>query len=152
MACILVVHGPNLNLLGTRERQIYGPASLAEINQMLCKAAQQEGHTLEFFQANHEGALVECIQQRGAQADMLLINPAAYTHTSIAIRDAILAVGLPVIEVHLSNIYRREPFRHQSYLTDIAVGQVAGFGPHSYVLALEAACHLLRQTDRHRPS
>jgi 3-dehydroquinate dehydratase-2 len=110
---------------------------------MLCQAAQQQGHTLEFFQSNHEGALVDWLQQHGAQADVLLINPAAYTHTSIAIRDAILAVGLPVIEVHLSNIYQREPFRHQSYLTDIAVGQVAGFGPHSYVLAFEAACHLL---------
>ena len=147
MACILVVHGPNLNLLGTRERQIYGQTSLAEINQMLGQSAQRAGHTLECFQSNHEGALVDCIQQRGAQADVLIINPAAYTHTSIAIRDAILAVGIPMIEVHLSNIHRREPFRRQSYLADIAVGQVAGFGPHSYVLALEAACHVLRQTD-----
>ena len=147
MACILVVHGPNLNLLGTRERQIYGQTSLAEINQMLGQSAQRAGHTLECFQSNHEGALVDCLQQRGAQADVLIINPAAYTHTSIAIRDAILAVGIPTIEVHLSNIHQREPFRRQSYLADIAVGQVAGFGPHSYVLALEAACHVLRQTD-----
>jgi 3-dehydroquinate dehydratase-2 len=145
VARILVVHGPNLNLLGTREQQIYGQTSLAEINQTLGQYAQKAGHSIECFHSNHEGALVEYIQQHGVQADMLIINPAAYTHTSVAIRDAILAVSLPVIEVHLSNVYRREAFRRQSYLTDIAVGQVAGFGPHSYVLALAAACHLLHQ-------
>ena len=103
------------------------------------------GHELETFQSNHEGALVDCIQQRGTQAALLIINPGAYTHTSIAIRDAVLAVGLPVIEVHLSNIYRREPFRRQSYLADITLGQVAGFGSYSYILALQAALHWLQQ-------
>jgi len=145
MAQILVVHGPNLNLLGTRERQIYGQMTLAEIDQMLRQSAQQSGHTIEIFQSNHAGELVDCIQQQGAQANVLIINPAAYTHTSIAIRDAILAVGLPVIEVHLSNVYQREAFRRHSYLADIAVGQIAGFGPQSYRLAMEAACALLCQ-------
>ena len=147
MARILVMHGPNLNLLGTREPQIYGQTLLAEIDQELRQRAMAAGHELETFQSNHEGALVDCIQQRGMQAALLIINPGAYTHTSIAIRDAILAVGVPVIEVHLSNIYRREPFRRQSYLTDIALGQVAGFGPHSYMLALQAACHWLQQQE-----
>ena len=145
MARILVMHGPNLNLLGTREPQVYGQTSLAEIDHELQQRAMAAGHELETFQSNHEGALVDCIQQRGTQAALLIINPGAYTHTSIAIRDAILAVGVPVIEVHLSNVYRREPFRRQSYLTDIALGQVAGFGPHSYMLALQAACHWLQQ-------
>ena len=147
MARILVMHGPNLNLLGTREPQVYGQTLLAEIDQELRQRAMAAGHELETFQSNHEGALVDCIQQRGMQAALLIINPGAYTHTSIAIRDAILAVGVPVIEVHLSNIYRREPFRRQSYLTDIALGQVAGFGPHSYMLALQAACHWLQQQE-----
>jgi 3-dehydroquinate dehydratase-2 len=119
--------------------------TLAEIDQMLRQLAQQAGHTIEIFQSNHEGELVDCIQQRGAQANVLIINPAAYTHTSIAIRDAILAVGLPVLEVHLSNIHRREAFRRHSYLADIAVGQIAGFGSQSYRLAMEAACALLYQ-------
>lgn len=145
VARILVVHGPNLNLLGSRERQIYGPTSLEEINTMLRQGAQQAGHEIDIFQSNHEGELVDCIQQRGVLADILIMNPAAYTHTSIALRDSVLAVGLPLIEVHLSNIYRREPFRKHSYLADVAVGQIAGFGPQSYQLALEAACHLLRQ-------
>ena len=147
MARILVLHGPNLNLLGTREPQIYGQTSLAEINQDLLQRATGAGYELETFQSNHEGTLVDCIQQRGAQAALLIINPGAYTHTSIAIRDAILAVGLPVIEVHLSNIHRREPFRRRSYLADIALGQVTGFGSSSYVLALQAACHWLQEQD-----
>ena len=145
MARILVMHGPNLNLLGIREPQVYGQTSLAEIDQDLRQRAMAAGHELESFQSNHEGALVDCIQQWGTQAALLIINPGAYTHTSVAIRDAILAVGVPVIEVHLSNIYRREPFRRQSYLADIALGQVAGFSHHSYMLALQAACHWLQQ-------
>ena len=145
MARILVMHGPNLNLLGTREPQVYGQTSLADIDQELRQRAMAAGHELETFQSNHEGALVDCIQQRGTQAAVLLINPGAYTHTSVAIRDAILAVGLPVIEVHLSNIYRREPFRRQSYLADIALGQVSGFGAYSYIVALQAALHWLQQ-------
>ena len=149
MARILVMHGPNLNLLGTREPQLYGQTSLAEIDQELRQRAIAAGHELETFQSNHEGALVDYIQQRGTQAALLIINAGAYTHTSIAIRDAILAVGVPVIEVHLSNVYRREPFRWQSYLADIALGQVAGLGSHSYLLALQAACNWLRQQDAH---
>ena len=145
MARILMIHGPNLNLLGTREPQVYGQTSLAEINQDLLQRATLAGHELETFQSNHEGALVDCIQQRGAQAALLIINPGAYTHTSVAIRDAILAVGIPVIEVHLSNVHRREPFRRQSYLADIALGQVTGFGSASYALALQAACHWLQE-------
>src|SRR5215813_11036214 len=145
MARILVMHGPNLNLLGTREPQVYGQTSLAEIDHELRQRAIAAGHELETFQSNHEGALVDCIQQRGAQAALLIINAGAYTHTSIAIRDAILAVGVPVIEVHLSNVYRRDSFRWQSYLADIALGQVAGLGAHSYLLALQAACYWLQQ-------
>jgi len=147
MARILVIHGPNLNLLGTREAQVYGQTALTAINQELLRRATAAGHELETFQSNHEGALVDCIQQRGTQAALLIINPGAYTHTSVAIRDAILAVGLPVLEVHLSNVHRREPFRQQSYLADIALGQVVGFGPHSYLLALQAACHWLQEQD-----
>ena len=145
MARILVMHGPNLNLLGTRDPEVYGQTSLAEINQDLLQRATLAGHELETFQSNHEGALVDCIQQRGTQAALLIINPGAYTHTSIALRDAILAVDIPVIEVHLSNIHRREPFRRQSYLADIALGQITGFGSSSYVLALQAACHWLQE-------
>ena len=140
MGHILVIHGPNLNLLGTREPGIYGATSLPEINQRLRQDAEDAGHTLSFFQSNHEGAIVDYIQQQGAEADILIINPGAFTHTSVAIRDAILAVALPAIEVHLSNIHQREPFRHHSYFSDICIGQVVGFGPQSYRLALQAAC------------
>jgi 3-dehydroquinate dehydratase II len=147
MARILVIHGPNLNLLGTREPQVYGQTSLAEIDHELRQRAMAAGHELETFQSNHEGALVDCIQQRGTQAAVLIINPGAYTHTSIAIRDAILAVGLPVIEVHLSNIYRREPFRRRSYLADITLGQGAGRGSYSDRGALQAALHWLQHQE-----
>jgi 3-dehydroquinate dehydratase-2 len=145
MARILVIHGPNLNLLGTREPQVYGHTTLAEIDQDLQQRAAATGHTLETLQSNHEGVLVDCIQQQGLGAALLIINPGAYTHTSVAIRDAILAVGIPVIEVHLSNIYRRETFRRHSYLSDIAIGQITGFGPYSYVVAFQAGCHWLQQ-------
>jgi 3-dehydroquinate dehydratase-2 len=147
VARILIVHGPNLNLLGQRERQIYGQTLLGDIDQVLRELAQREGHTVEIFQSNHEGELVDWLQRHGPQAHMLLINPAAYTHTSVAIRDAILAVNIPAIEIHLSHIHRREAFRRHSYVADIAVGQIAGFGPHSYLLALQAACYLLRQQE-----
>lgn len=140
MGHILVIHGPNLNLLGTREPGIYGATSLPEINQRLQQDAEDAGHTLSFFQSNHEGAIVDHIQQQGTESDILIINPGAFTHTSVAIRDAILAVALPAIEVHLSNIHQREPFRHHSYFSDICIGQVVGFGPQSYRLALQAAC------------
>lgn len=147
MGAILVVHGPNLNMLGRREQQIYGQTSLDTINAMLRQGAQRAGHQIDIRQSNHEGELVDFIQQRGPQADILIMNPAAFTHTSVAIRDAVLAVNLPLIEVHLSNIYRREPFRKHSYFADIAIGQVAGFGAFSYQLALDAACNVLGQGE-----
>jgi 3-dehydroquinate dehydratase II len=140
MARLLVLHGPNLNLLGTREPGIYGHATLAEIEADLTERAHAHGgHQLESFQSNAEHVLVEKIQAARGQIDFILINPAAFTHTSVAIRDALAAVGIPFIEVHLSNPHRREPFRHTSYFTDLAVGIVAGFGPLGYGLALAAA-------------
>jgi 3-dehydroquinate dehydratase-2 len=141
MARILVLHGPNLNLLGTREPEIYGATTLAGIVAALEQQARQAGHALTSFQSNAEHELVERIQAtREDGTDFILINPAAFTHTSVAIRDALAAVAIPFIEVHLSNPHRREPFRHTSYFTDLAVGVVAGFGPKSYELALDAAC------------
>ena len=145
MARIILVHGPNLNLLGTREPEVYGYTTLADINRQMEQAAEQAGHILSHFQSNHEGAIVDWIQQYASDAAYLMINPGAFTHTSVAIRDAILGVGIAAIEVHLSNIHRREPFRRHSYLADICVGQVVGFGAHSYHLALQAVCHLLQQ-------
>ena len=139
---LLVLHGPNLNLLGSREPGLYGRSSLADINANLAGRAQTLGVGLDCFQSNHEGQLVERIHQAGASgsgpaSDGILINAAAYTHTSIAIRDALLAIALPFVEVHLSNVHAREPFRHHSTLADKAVGVVCGFGPMSYTLALE---------------
>lgn len=149
MARLLVLHGPNLNLLGTREPDIYGSATLAEIDADLAERARAHGgHTLESFQSNAEHALVERIQAARGEVDFILINPAAFTHTSVAIRDALAATGIPFIEVHLSNPHRREPFRHTSYFTDLAVGVVAGFGPLSYGLALTAA---IRRLDTASP-
>ena len=151
MARILIAHGPNLNLLGSREQHIYGSTTLAEINRDLEREASQLGHEAECFQTNHEGELIDWVQSHGPRADILILNPAAFTHTSVALRDAILGVAVPVIEVHLSNIYRREPFRAQSYIADIAVGQVAGFGPHSYKLALQAAHQVLGRETKPTP-
>jgi 3-dehydroquinate dehydratase II len=142
---ILVIHGPNLNLLGLREPDVYGYTSLDDINRMLQREAERLGHSLTCFQSNHEGDIVDCIQQQRTTADILLMNPGAYTHTSVAIRDAILAVAMPTLEIHLSNVHQREPFRSHSYLADICVGQVVGFGYHSYRLALLGACHILRR-------
>ena len=140
MTHILVIHGPNLNLLGTREPEVYGADTLAEINQDLTSMARQKGVTLQTFQSNSEGDIVSCIQRaRNEKVEFIIINPAAYTHTSIAIRDAFLATRLPFIEVHLSNVYAREDFRKHSYLSDIAVGVISGFGINSYRLAFEAA-------------
>ena len=139
MARLLVLHGPNLNLLGTREPGIYGHATLAAIDADLLERAAAAGHALESFQSNAEHALVDRIQAAHGNIDFILINPAAFTHTSVAIRDALSAVGIPFIEVHLSNPHAREPFRHTSYFTDLAVGVVAGFGPLGYGLALAAA-------------
>lgn len=145
---ILVLHGPNLNLLGTREPGVYGTTTLVGINSTLAELAVQFGVTVDFFQSNSEGALIDAIQGAAASHDGILINPAAYTHTSIALRDAIAAVGLPVVEVHLSNIHSREAFRHQSFIAPVAVGQIAGFGPDSYLLGLEALVRHLRSKER----
>lgn len=148
MACILVLHGPNLNLLGTREPEVYGATDLATINAGLEQQAKALGHGLQSFQSNAEHELVERIQAaRGDGTDFILINPAAFTHTSVAIRDALAAVAIPFIEVHLSNPHRREPFRHHSYFSDLAVGVVAGFGPRSYTLALQAAAACLEPSQ-----
>lgn len=148
MARLLVLHGPNLNLLGTREPEIYGHATLAGIDADLAERAAAAGHALESFQSNAEHALVDRIQAARGHVDFILINPAAFTHTSVAIRDALAAVAIPFIEVHLSNPHAREPFRHTSYFTDLAVGIVAGFGALGYGLALAAAIHRLDTATR----
>lgn len=140
MAHILVLHGPNLNLLGEREPAIYGSDTLAQIDQRLRQQAASAGLSLECFQSNAEHALIERVQlARKDGVEFIIINPGALTHTSIGLRDALLAVGLPFIEVHLSNIYAREPFRRKSYLSDIAAGIISGLGPLGYELALQAA-------------
>lgn len=136
---ILVLHGPNLNLLGTREPDVYGHASLADIDGRLSALALSLGAQLESFQSNAEHALIERIQQAAGQIDCIIINPAAYSHTSIALRDALAAVDIPFIEVHLSNVHAREPFRHHSYFSDLAWGVIMGLGPIGYELALRAA-------------
>ena len=151
MAQFLVLHGPNLNLLGTREPEIYGADTLADINARLMRLATHEGHSLRALQSNAEHELVDAVQQARADGvDFVVINPGAYTHTSIALRDAFLAVGLPFIEVHLSNVHARESFRHHSYLSDIAVGVIAGLGAAGYGYALRAgmaAVEAGRQSD-----
>jgi 3-dehydroquinate dehydratase-2 len=140
MARLLLLNGPNLNLLGTREPGVYGTDTLSSIEERLAKLARSRGHTLDAFQSNAEHELIDRVQ-RAAQdgVSFILLNPGAFTHTSIALRDALLAVRLPFIEVHLSNIFAREPFRHHSYFSDIAVGCIFGLGPRGYELALEAA-------------
>lgn len=139
MSAVLVVHGPNLNLLGRREPEVYGADTLAEINARLARLAARNDVDLETFQSNAEHELVERIQAAADDGtDWILINPAAFTHTSVAIRDALAAVALPFIEIHLSNPHRREPFRHHSHLSDLAEGVVAGLGADSYLLALQA--------------
>ena len=141
---ILVLHGPNLNLLGTREPGVYGSVTLAQIDEELNRMAAQAGVALHTFQSNHEGALVDRVQAaRHDDTQAIVINPAAYTHTSVALRDALAAVALPFIEVHLSNIHRREPFRHHSYFSDLAEGVICGLGAAGYRLAL---AHLLERT------
>jgi 3-dehydroquinate dehydratase II len=136
---ILVIHGPNLNMLGKRETDVYGKTSLDTINKNLKAMARKEGSEAEIVQSNYEGKIVETIQKAAGMYDVLIINPAAFTHTSIAIRDAILAVEIPTIEVHLTNIYRREEFRHKSFIAPAAIGQITGFGENSYYLAMRAA-------------
>lgn len=149
---LLVLHGPNLNLLGQREPGIYGTTTLAEINQRLQQEAQLHEFAVSFLQSNHEGVLVDAIQSAPDQHQGLIINAAAYTHTSVAIRDAIAAVGIPTVEVHLSNIYRREPFRHHSYIAPVVLGQISGFGVDSYILGLQALVRYLGQTQKQPPS
>lgn len=143
-----VVHGPNLNLLGTREPAIYGTATLKDIDASLAAIAKGNGFRLESFQSNHEGVLIDRIQSaRSAGVEFIVINPAAFTHTSVALRDALAASGLPFIEVHLSNIHRREPFRQHSYLSDLATGVIVGLGAAGYRLAVQAAIESLRADD-----
>lgn len=147
MAKLLVLHGPNLNLLGSREPQVYGRTTLAEIDADLAARAIAAGHALESFQSNAEHALVDRVQAaRDDDTDFILINPAGFTHTSVALRDALAAVAIPFIEVHLSNPHAREPFRRNSYFSDLAVGVVCGFGPLSYGLALAGAIRRLDST------
>lgn len=144
MAHLLVLHGPNLNFLGTREPGVYGATTLAQINADLEARATAAGHRLQYLQSNAEHLLIERIHAaRDEGVDFILINPAAFTHTSVALRDALLAVSIPFIEVHLSNVHKREAFRHHSYFSDVAVGVICGLGASGYRLALEAACEQL---------
>lgn len=141
----LVIHGPNLNLLGKRQEDIYGKMSLGAINDSLSGKAKALGIGIDFFQSNHEGDMVQQVQDAKDQGfSAILINPAAYTHTSVALRDAISAIDIPVVEVHISNIYAREEFRHTSLIAPVAAGQIAGFGVNSYILGLEAIAEIIK--------
>jgi len=144
---ILILHGPNLNLLGTRETDLYGTLTLAEVNRRLRDYAAQQDIDLRTFQSNSEGAIIDTIHEARSWAQGIVINPGAYTHTSYAIRDAIAAVGLPTIEVHLSNVHAREEFRHRSVIAPVCVGQISGFGWRSYLMGLEALCQLLANQE-----
>lgn len=146
MASILVLHGPNLNLLGLREPGIYGSASLLAVNQMLEQTAIALGARITAFQSNHEGALIDQIHAALDVHQGILINPGGYTHTSVALRDAIAGVNIPTVEVHLSNIHKREEFRHHSYIAPVAIGQISGFGINSYRFGLEALVRHLNST------
>ena len=142
---ILVLNGPNLNLLGKRQPEIYGKSTLPDIEKQLRALAKELGVEIDFRKSNSEADLVNWIQQAEGKFGALVINPAAYTHTSLAMRDAISAVGIPTVEIHLSNIHKREPFRHHSYIAEVAVGQIAGFGVNSYLLGLRAALESIQK-------
>lgn len=144
----LVIHGPNLNLLGQREPEVYGHTTLRDIDRELKRLGRELGLTVDTFQSNSEGAIVDRIQKARGRADIVLINPGAYTHTSIAIRDAFAAIAIPVIEVHLSNVYKREPFRHHSTIADLAVSRIMGFGAEGYYLALRGAARMLSEVAK----
>jgi 3-dehydroquinate dehydratase II len=147
---VLVINGPNLNLLGTREPEIYGHTTLEDINRDLIALGTELGIRVESFQSNSEGALVDRIQQGRGNIDLIIINPAAYTHTSVAIRDALTTIEAPVIEVHLSNVYKREEFRHHSTIADVVEARLMGFGAEGYLLALRAAARMITAREKKR--
>nr|WP_092067291.1 type II 3-dehydroquinate dehydratase [Dendrosporobacter quercicolus]NSL46509.1 type II 3-dehydroquinate dehydratase [Dendrosporobacter quercicolus DSM 1736]SDL53500.1 3-dehydroquinate dehydratase [Dendrosporobacter quercicolus] len=145
---ILIIHGPNLNLLGKREPHIYGSLTLVEINERLINHARRLKLELDIMQTNHEGVIIDAIQQAESQFACIIINAGAFTHYSLAIRDALAAVSIPAIEVHLSNIHKRDEFRHKSVIAPVVAGQICGFGADSYILALDAAARLVRQKEQ----
>jgi len=147
---ILVIHGPNLNLLGKREPDIYGTFTLDDINKRLSALGAELGVEVAFFQSNHEGELVQKIQDAMGTYQSIVINPGAYTHTSVALRDAISSTGIPTVETHISNIYKREEFRKHSFISGVAAGQIVGFGPDSYLLALRAAVGIAKDAGKQK--
>lgn len=149
---LLLLNGPNLNMLGKREPQIYGAQTLADIEQQLQRLAAAQGAQLDCFQSNSEEALINRIHQAFLQVDFILINPAAFTHTSVALRDALLSVAIPFVEIHLSNVHSREPFRHHSYLSDVAKGVICGLGAKGYEYALDYAVDYLRKSGVKTPA
>ena len=143
MAKVMVIHGPNLNMLGKRETGVYGSATLDEINNAVRLLAKELDADVSFFQSNSEGKLIDMIHEAAGAYDAIIINPGGYTHSSVAIRDAVAAVNMPTVEVHMSNIYSREEFRHHSYISQVAAGQISGFGVNSYLLGLRAAVEII---------